>query len=638
MSTNSITGTVPATAPARPVAGSVSPLQRGIVALLGGMLLLAACAFHFSRNVTPGQISPDAMETVEAARNFARTRHLITGVVRPLVLYRIGRANPDGRLPDTSHAPLYPMLAGTLLKVTNNTGPSQGDRMAAGLSLACFVGSLIAAYLLALRLFGSNGALLGCGLYALGAGVVSRSLEAHPAMLATALFTFLLGALYALDVKGTKRRAPLWWAAGAGILWSLLFLTIYSALLLLVPLAAYVWIVTKKDRRALVVFLLAAVFLNPLVLALGARNLRLTGNPLFNAHLLELPMGTETYPGTSLYRAFGMEQSIPQFLASGGVMQIVRKAGGNVVGYYENLPGLLGVLVLPLFLVAALTRFTNPAVNRMRTLIYVLMGVHVLGLSLFVPYQDGLPLLLIYAPFVALIGTVFFLNFLRARNLPSFYARAALAAWVTLACVPGLVRLLAPGPPNDAAAAYAVYGALNTGSLAARVEEVRQTGGGVIVSDVPREMAYNVGVPVLWLPRDYSEVRVAGERLNQPVRGIVLTPALNTPALADPQMLPWRTTWNLVSAFVTSTSFFTDGLSSIKERDALNGRALTKLYNRYLPAEVRDMVRSYQLQQPVSEDNNSQASLIWWEPVHQARANVGRSLVGVRDHRKVASR
>jgi hypothetical protein len=313
LSTNSIVETAPAAIPARPGAGTVSPLQRGIVALVGCLLLLAVCAFHFSRNVVPGQISPDAMETIEVARNFARTRQLITGVVRPLVLYRIGRANPDGRLPDTSHAPLYPMLAGTLLKLTNEMGLAQGERTAAGLSLACFVGSLAAAYLLALRLFGSNGALLSCGLYALGAGAVSKAIEAHPAMLATAFFTLLLAALFALDVKGTKRRAPFWWAAGAGVLWSLLFLTIYSALLLLVPLAAYVWIVTKKDRRALVVFLLAAVFLNPLVLAFGARNLRVTGNPLFNAHLLEFPMGTAAYPGTSLYRALEWTKAFPSF-------------------------------------------------------------------------------------------------------------------------------------------------------------------------------------------------------------------------------------------------------------------------------------------------------------------------------------
>jgi hypothetical protein len=313
-------------------------------------------------------------------------------------------------------------------------------------------------------------------------------------------------------------------------------------------------------------------------------------------------------------------------------MQIVRKAGGNVVGYYDNLPGLLGVLVLPLFLVAALTRFTNPAVNRMRTLVYVLIGVHILGLSLFVPYADALPLLLIYAPFVALIATVFFLNFLRARNLPSFYSRTALASWVALACVPGLVRLLAPGPREDAAAAYAVYGALNSGPLGTRVYEARRTGG-VIVSDVPREMAYNVGVPVLWLPPDYSEVRAAGERMNQPVRGIVLTPALGTPVLADPEALPWRTAWSRVSAIATTASFL-----GVKEQEALYRQALITLYNRYFPAEVRDMARSYQLQQPILEQNNSQASLIWWEPANRAGANAGRSPASRPDQRKVASR
>lgn len=593
----------------RPVA-AVSTLQRSMVALLGGLLLLAACAFHFARNVAPGQVAPSAMETIEVARNFATTRRLATGVIRPLVLQRLGRTYPDGRLPDTAHAPLYPVLAAVALRLTGQTAPTQGDQAAALLSLACFLASLGACYLLALRLFGASGALLACGLYALGAGVVTQAVTAHPALLAAGLFTLLLACLCPLDVKGTRRRAPLVWAAAAGALFGLLFLTIYSALLLFVPLAAYVWIVTKKDRRALAVFALVAL-LNPFTLGYAYRNVRVAGNPFFNAHLLELPMGTDTYPGTALYRSLGMTQSVPEFLASGGVMQVARKAVGNVVGYYENLPALLGVLVLPLFLVAAMTRFTNPVANRMRTLVYVLTGVHVLGLSLFVPYRDGLPLLLIYAPFVAIIATVFFLNFLRARNLPPFYARLALAAWVALACVPGLGRIFAPrgmaASAEATAPVYSVYDRLNnSGALLTQIRELRQFNNGVMVSDVPRELAFNVGVPTLWLPTDNGEVRAAADQIGKPVRGMVLTPTLATTALDDPAALPWRTTWNRVSSVAV-----TAGLLDPVSRDDLYKKV--NRVGQFLPAEVRTFFQGYDLRDLAAEGNASQLSLVWWE-------------------------
>jgi hypothetical protein len=61
-----------------------------------------------------------------------------------------------------------------------------------------------------------------------------------------------------------------------------------------------------------------------------------------------------------------------------------------------------------------------------------------------------------YAPFASVIATAFFLNFLRARNLSPFYAKIVLASWAALACVPGLVRIIAP--PAAAATALANSG------------------------------------------------------------------------------------------------------------------------------------------------------------------------------------
>jgi len=599
--------------------GASTPLGRVIVGLLGALVLCAACAFHFVRNVTPGRLSPEAMERVEVARHFANTGRLSSGVIRPLVLHRLRRATSDGRLSETRQAPLYPLLAGAAIKLGGGSGPGQGDRVAAGVSLLCFVGSLGVCYLLALRLFGTNGALLGTGLYALGASALSQAIAVHPTMLATALFTLLLAALYPLDVTGTKRRASVFWAVAAGVLWSLLFLTIYSALLLLIPLVWYLFVVTKRDRRAVAAFVLAAIVLNPLTLAYLYRNAQVAGNPLFNGHLLELVMGTEAYPGASLYRAFGMPQSVPTYLASGGVAQIMRKATGNLLGYYQSLPGALGVLVLPLFLVAALTRFTNPVVNRMRTLVYVLLLVHVAGLSLFVPYTDGLPLLLLYAPFASIVATVFLLNFLRARNLPPFYARATLAAWVMLACLPGVAQLLTPDRP-ESARILNLYSSINAGTLLSppgldipgAINSLRSKRDGVIVSDAAREIAFYNDLPVLWLPPDYGEVRVAAARLGKPVRGIVLTPLLSTPEMGDPAAAPWRIAHHLfASVYVVAFP-----LNPREQGQYFREFGMKAAVN--LPQEVRELLSRYR-SVPVPEDNFAQSSLIWWEPTpHRA--------------------
>jgi hypothetical protein len=441
-------------------------------------------------------------------------------------------------------------------------------------------------------------------------------------MLATALFTLLLFALSSLDVAGRRQRASIVWAVAAGVLWSLLFLTIYSALLLLVPLVWYLIVVTKRDTRAVAAFVLAAFVLNPLTLGCLYRNARLTGNPVFNAHLLELPMDTATYPGASLYRSLGMRQSVPQYLAAGGMGEVGRKAVHNVLGYYQNLPVVLGVFVLPLFLIAALTRFTNPAINRLRTLVYAALGLHVLGLSLFIPYRDGLPLLVMYAPFASVIATAFFLNFLRARNLSPFYAKIVLASWAALACVPGLVRIIAP--PAAAATALAnsgdgggvglaaaqslnVYTRLNTSPL---TEPLRARRDGLLVSDVPQEMAYYTDLPTLWLPPDYNELRESADRAGVPVRGIILTPVLDSPALAgDPTVAPWRALWKRFSSFAITSAFLNQN-----GRESLN-RSI-QLSPLFFPQEVRDLLRgdtAYVPRDYVSEQNDSQMTLIWWE-------------------------
>ena len=580
------------TKPARPPR-PVTPLQRAVVGVLGALLLAGICAFHFARNFTPGVLSPDGMDTVQSARRVANGKGLSTNVVRPLLLRRL-RANGDGSLPDTAHQPLYPSLAGIGMKFVGGDGPGRGDKVAVLLSFAFFLTSVGATFLLARRLFGNEGALLSAALFALGADALSLALDPRPITLATTLFTLLLFALVGLDVDQSGRRAGVAKSAGAGALFGLLFLTIYSSLILLPPLLIYVYQVTRRDRRALGAFAAGAFLVAaPLLL----RNLQVAGNPFFNARLVELVMHTPTYPGYSLYGSVGMSLSMLEYFAGGGIREVIRKMGGNLLGYYTEIPFRLGVLLLPLFLVASLTRFTSPSVNRLRVLVYVLIGLHLLGLSFFLPYREGLPLLLMYLPFVAAVATTFFLNLIRARNLPAFNARAGVAAWTFLACLPGVVLLSSGAEPRSARREYDVFKVLND---LPQIRDLRAKRNGVLASDVPWEIAYRVGVPALWLPIDSTEFRVTQERLGQPVQMIVLTPALGQGEVAQSDLPAWRATYDRFASFLVTVAYL----------DPPTQQGLFRKVRLYYPQEISAMMSAYR-PQPVVERGIGGYSLLF---------------------------
>lgn len=564
-----------------------------MISVLGAALLVLACFFHYSHNVQPASPSTDAMDMVQVARRVAGDGGFSTNIVRPLVL-RYVRPNADGSLPDTAHAPLYPILAGIAMKIAAQTGPGQGVRTAALLSLIFFIISLGACYLLSRRLFGESGALLACLAYALGANALSVAAEPGPFTLATLLFTLLLLVLVDLDTLGTARAGGRTGrAAFAGALYGLLFLSVYSSLLLLIPLLIYITIVTRRSVGAAAAFLAVALLVaSPLLL----RNMRITEahNPLFNARLLELVMQTETFPSYALYRTLGASQTLGEYLGNGGLGEILRKTGSNVLGYYLNVPYTFGILVMPLFLVAGLTRFTNPQVNRLRFLVYVLLGLHILGLSLFLPFRDGLPLLTMYLPFAAIIGTTFFLNFIRARNLPLFYARAAITGWMALACVPGVVQIL--GKRDSPAAIYQLFPFIHQ-----NVPEVRNAPSRTLLtSDVPWEVAFRIGVPALWLPNDSSEFRAAEDRMGRSVTGIALTPSLVGGYASDPESNSWRSLYvRLVSLLITASYL-----------DPQNQRRVLSTRQAY-PGKIGELFASYDPPRPVPEAQGTSYSLFW---------------------------
>lgn len=560
------------------------------------LFLAGLTYYHFSRNFVPGRLTPDGMDMVQAARNFGNTRSLETRIIRPLLL-RYAPANPDGSLPDLAHAPLYPMTTGVLMKLARHTSMGMGDRVAVLFSLGFLLVSAGACYFLYRRLLGVSGAALSCVIYVFAANALTIALQPHPATLAATLFTLLLIALAALDVKSAEpgRRAKARWAIAAGALYGLLFLSAYSTLILLPALLLYLLVTTRRDYRIVALFTAAVLIV---AFPLLARNWRVAGNPLFNTRLLELVMQTDSYPGFGLYRATGMPESIPQYLATGGVSEILRKAGGHLLGYYTQAPQMFGVLLLPLFLGAALTRFTDPRLNRLRALVYSALFCHVLGLSVFVPALEAAPLLLMYLPFAAALGTSFLLNIVRARNMPRFYARAVVLAWAAFACLPGIMQIFFF--PRDKRPVFGVFYYLNTSSPEA--SRVRR-GEALLMSEVPWEMVFRTDLPTVWLPNTAAEFLATEQDMGKPIGGIVFTPALEKEYGADASAASWWLTYRRITSLLAVTTSL----------DAPTRTDLLRKVSLFYPRDIVEAMTRFR-PAPFPEQKGTQYTLMFWDP------------------------
>lgn len=586
--------------------GAARFLRRLMIAVLvlvtvGGLTLL-----HFSRNSVSGALGADGLDTVQTARFMARRGGFTTQVIRPLWTERI-LPNDDGSMPNVAQQPLYLGIGAFALRLTKQTAPGTGDRIMVLLTLVLFVLSAGAGYLLARRLFGAQTALLAVLFYVFGGAALPLVLTPHPAPLASLLFTLVLFALYSLDriapAGEQDRKVSIWWAVGAGLFYGLLFLTLYSTLILLPFLLFYLIRISRRDFRIPALFLVVMLaIISPFLL----RNFRLTRNPLYNIRLNEIMMNTETYPGYGLYRQASLPVTVTYYVTT-HVGEIARKAAQNLGGLYGQAPSVLGILVFPLFLGAGLTRFTDNRINRLRGLVYFLIPIHLLGLSLFLPYAECLSVFLIYAPFATALSASFLLAIVRARNLPRFFERTVLAAWIGLALLPGGIALFAaphpPPPPSE------VFTFLNGDSPAATAW--RTLPNTLIACDSPWEIAYRCDRPAVWLPADSVVASTMEERSGRQLVGVVLTSTLPY-SYSDPEARPWVGTYSRVLSVTQLATTLPINLS----------RQVIGKIELFFPPQVGPLLRNFGPVPVPEQDGNF--SILFWRTADRPAGRGGR--------------
>lgn len=508
----------------------------------GVFLAAAICALAaYRKYVAAAQFSPQTMEWTQAARYLAQSGRWGTQVVRPL-LTGLVTPNADGSIPDLAHAPLGLGLEAFTLRVLKQTGAGQGVEATAMLGAGLWTVGVLLGFALFRAIFGTRGAILAALLCAFGGATLTTALALPVVPLAAVLLTTLFFALYRLDAlpqagQEAHSASPLW-AAVAGIAYGLLFLAQYSALVLCPVLLWHIGRVSDANKRrrllpAMLFGVSALLVASPFVL----RTYRLTHNPLTNTRLWEAVMHTPTFPGFGLYRQANLPQTLSQYLANGGVEEIARKTTENIGGLVSQTVPTLGMFVALLFLGAALVRFPDAAVNRWRNLVYLCLALHLVGASVFLQPDEAAQITLAYVPTASAIGTAFLLAVVAARNLPRFYARAAVWGWGVVGILPGATRLWAKAPAP--AAPWAAYSYLNGGTP--DVAQARRAGL-LLVCDMPEETAYRCGTPALWLPDDGGVIQTVEDRMKRPVVAALLTPDLPVRYANDTDTQAWRTT------------------------------------------------------------------------------------------------
>lgn len=520
-------------------------MRRAASAVLTLFLLTLPCVFLLPRLNAPVALSPSALDQLQAIRYSAANNRLGTLVIRPLET-RVVATYGDGALPDLAHAPLYTGLAALSLKVLHETQVGQGQRALTLLGFLLFILSGAVTFSLFRRSFPERAGHQGVLFFVGSAGALLAILTPGPALLTALLGGLLCHALLPLDVRDSTSRAPWGQALLAGLLWGLLFLSLYSALLLLPFLLWHLLRVTRRDGRAVALFVIAAVLTaTPQLL----RASKFAHNPLYHSRWAELEMRTRSYPGEQLYHRLSPPRALVSYLPNGGLLEVAAKSGKTLTELVPAAVGTLGLSLL-LFVASGLIRFTDSRLNRLRNAALLALPVHALALSLFFPAEECARALLLYTPLVCVLGSAFLETVVRARRLPRLYSRGILLAWTLTSSGLGLATLLGLPSAPKAARLYTF-----PGPTAAYLERVQTSGDGIFASDNAPALAFWTGIPTAYLPTSATDFLDTQERVGKPIVCFALTPALRWDRTEDAALEPWGEAYRkIIGLFVATES------------------------------------------------------------------------------------
>lgn len=360
-----------------------------------------------------GLDSPQAMDQAQIAREIARGNGFSTKFIRPVAYYQAqlaeGRTVPFTNFQDTYHAPLNPLLNAAVLKIIGADDPNQWqmgtnqlvhplDRVIAAVSTLFFLVSIGITYLLVTRIFDAKIAGVTALLMLFCETFWNYALSGLPQMLMLMLFSAAMYFVYRAVEAATEGRVAMTPAVIAGVFFTLLALSHWMTVWLLIGYIIFAAIVFRPRGVVGIVILgiLFAAAIGPII-----RNIDVSDHPLGTA-FLTLYNGLGSGDETDVMRTTDLETE--PLVMQGIISKIVRT---SLLQGTDIIPFLGGIVVAPLFFIALLHPFKRPSIGMFRWAILLMWVFNCLGLAFFGVSKDRIDpnqLHLLFAPIMTAYG------------------------------------------------------------------------------------------------------------------------------------------------------------------------------------------------------------------------------------------
>lgn len=502
-----------------------------VQAVVWSLVILALAVIAYRRFFASVGVltDSDTMDFAQIARNMAAGHGYATGILRPLAVTGFAPPDKSGFAPDISRAPLYPFV---LMVAAMARGGRLSDNNVILISLILFLCTVAAVYRLGRTLFPAPGqawiALLAAGLYGISGEALGYAVAGLPVTMAALMVTLLLIALHrAFEQPG--RPAGAGSALVVGLMLGLCYLSQYSLLLLTIPALVYLFFTRAPERAWAAV---GACALGFFIMTGGwlVRSAHLGhGNPFFTLLYYSVMDHTAEYPGSStIYRSdvppIGplayFYQHLPDMLA---------RLGRGLTFYRDHLLEAFNVFLLAASVASLVWRFPDIRLNALRGFAAVCLLALTLVTALFVPdVKDLAP----FAPLITVVAVGFLSHVVAEQNWEPLLQRTALWSLGLLVGLGALVQFagMKPTAANPDNAGLGLLSDLRLGT--------NQT----VITDVPWEVAWRIGVPAVWLPEDNDALQAVATQMaaNQVTYGaVLLTPGLGGYDLEDNEAAPW---------------------------------------------------------------------------------------------------
>lgn len=478
---------------------SVPKWQLPLLLIVAPLLLLAL----YGKLTYAGLINTDALDFAQLGHNISSGRGMVTYVLRPLALTHGSNLL---RQPDVTHGPLYPFLLALAFGALKAS-----DGVVSGVSALFYLLTIPLIYMLGLRVFNRTVGLLSAAAFAYSGLVLQYAVSGLPITLYTFLVTALFLALYNLSAgkagQVEQQEAPLSTKllALTGVLSGLLYLTepIFVWLLPVVGLAV-LQICGPKRRAAALKFVLP---LGIVILPWMARNLIVTGNPVFGLRGAELWMNTvHHFPGHEGYARFDEEFPRGPYL----IPSVIKKALMGLNSVFRTLPQISGAWILAFLLPCLLFGYSSRSATLLRRTA-VLSALALLGGMLL--FQADMPLLCCLVPTMLVFSIAYLTHLVRQAKL-SPTANWALTAFLGFTVIYPLI--------SQVAFEERMHGFPERESALAMSRMVPAQEG--VFSDRPETVAWYADRPAILIP--VVDTRITDIRTQFPnTRWMLLTPA-----------------------------------------------------------------------------------------------------------------